>query len=715
MTTKFGLDAYIAHCRVLLRDVGHALYDYRIRTAGWTLLYAVDFSEIYSYVMPGDSHEHAPIGDGWSNDTERQFYVLSRFFGERDILLPEPYALELAGFVELIASKQYTTTSRSYLRARQETLKALDSADAKKMFERMKRVGREPLTDEEVERYFRFFERYTPNLVAFVRGLDLSPFDRLKDLLMQRTFEPLERKFPGAAARVDEARTKRRFLWLGERRAHTNPASNLIDARALGDIEAVNDMLVPARTRVLLVSRSTYLMEVAEAEAPAGEVFVRHPRSVSTAYLATPTGVSLADEGELQIRHQSLLAFISAAEEAQKKLQKADGATAHTADILSIKDDSTKKTLRELLERIQGEWRHVEAYASGLTKAGETRFRKSSKKAVAVELLSLLRDPTKLRSRMVDHIRQIFREVRRDRDRVAFRLQREMVSRGSIVYPIHFEDDNLRNATERLATGWTSNIADSETLFEAAIECSSDYDCLLGIALSLGALGRWPLAKQYVNYALVSRQPGARREGLFLQGVMTKRMSIENQSLAEAQERMQDALECVEEAIKEHAGVDPRYFNERATLKLWLIEFARSPEAATAANLDGITCSAAKVAAELREALPLATGKLRIQILNNLCYAYLLDDDAKQMPEALDELKTTLSSAYPDRSKWPAFALDTVVYTTYRLQRHTASARVLKAWADELVAVLEQEDVSSQERRVIGGHAVEIAEHPPAA
>jgi hypothetical protein len=663
--------------------------------------------------MPGDSHEHAPIGDGWSNDVERQFYVLSRFFGERNVLLPEPYAVELAGFVDLIAVKEFATSAKTYLRTRREVLKTLETSETKEILERMKRTEAEPLTDDELDRYFNYFEKHTPNLVAFARGLDLTPFGRLKDLLLQRTFKALEREYPDAVSHVDEERAKRRFALLSKLRSQGNPASNVIDARALGEVEAANELLVPARKRILLVSRSAHLMAVAEAEARDREVFVRHPRTVSTAYLDSPSGVSLADEAELQIRHQSLLAFISGAEEAQIKLRGIDGTTTEHADVLNLIDGSTGKTLRQLLERIQSEWRNVEAYATGLTKAGETRKRKGSRKEVAIDLLALLRDPSKLRSRMVDHIQQIFREVRRDRDRVAFRLQRDRHSHGGIDYPIEFQDSDLRTATAKLSAAWSSNLADAETLFEVAIRCENDYDCLLGIAVSLGALGRWHLARQYVDYGLVSRPPGQRREGLFLQGVMAKRMSFEKQSLGEAEERMQDALESVEAAIREHGGQDPRYLNERARLKLWLIEFARSPEGAPRSEQNETPFALADVITDLNEAVVLASGKLKIQILNSLCYAHLLSEDFEGLPTALDHLRSALTNTYPDRSKWPPFALDTVVYTMYRLQRSQATLGTLKSWSQELATVLEQADVSSQERRLIGAHASEIAEYLP--
>jgi hypothetical protein len=184
-------------------------------------------------------------------------------------------------------------------------------------------------------------------------------------------------------------------------------------------------------------------------------------------------------------------------------------------------------------------------------------------------------------------------------------------------------------------------------------------------------------------------------------------MSIGNQSLSEAWSRMQDALESVTEAIREHGSIDPRYFNERAVLKLWMIEFGRSPEAAQYKFEPPY--DPAEIAEELHRAVSLASGKLKIHMLNSLCYSYLLSGSTARMSQTLEELRNALGNTYPDRSKWPAFALDTVVYTTYLL-KHDTELTQLKSWYDELTASLDQSNVSSQERRLIVSHANEIAE-----
>src|SRR4051794_17316597 len=93
------LRTYVKHSQALLRDVDHVIDDYEREkhTKTW---YAVDFSEVFAYVLPYASHERAPFADSWGEDPLRQFYVLSQLFGRGNIVLLEPYAVELRGFFD---------------------------------------------------------------------------------------------------------------------------------------------------------------------------------------------------------------------------------------------------------------------------------------------------------------------------------------------------------------------------------------------------------------------------------------------------------------------------------------------------------------------------------------------------------------------------------------------------------------------------------------
>src|SRR3954468_10065465 len=84
------LRRYIVHCTAVSRDITHVLEDYEFQKDDNKIEYAVDFSEIFSYALPDKTTERSPMADGWGEDSKLQFFVLSRFFERKNIILPEP-------------------------------------------------------------------------------------------------------------------------------------------------------------------------------------------------------------------------------------------------------------------------------------------------------------------------------------------------------------------------------------------------------------------------------------------------------------------------------------------------------------------------------------------------------------------------------------------------------------------------------------------------
>lgn len=695
MREKPESEAYVRHCRALLSDIEFALADLTDREHGWRFRYAVDFSEIYAFVLPADSHEGAPFSDGWSTGDAvfRQFFILSRFFGEHGILLPEPYAVELSGFIDKLTTNVFSSAAARYIEGLKDVQTVLALPETERILNRARGVDASSLSDAEVEEIFAFFTEFTPNLVAFARGFDLTPFERLRNLLRQRQFVELESVVPELFDHVDENRKRARFEALMSRRKNVHAAANFVDAAALEHVEAANDVLKARKERVLLVSRSSHMFSVIAASAGTPrDVFIRHPRSLPLV-LDPATAPS---RQELQARRASLEAFIEAAAVASARMP---------SDSIAERD---RHAQRDFISRIQDEWASVEGYTIALTSLGETETDPQSKRTLAIELLSAMRQREQLRQRVRNEIRAIFREVRREHDTAAFRLQTSTPppSKGSVPYRIDFEDLGLRIRTERVCERWFASLADAESIFEAAIQIEDEYESLLGIAISLGAIGQWRIARHYVDHALLGRPEGMRREGLFLRAVTYHRMTMEAESLAAGVSRMTRALQSVEAAIEEHGGIDPRYFNERAVLKLRLLDFARSNGEE---SIDRQTFTIEQAEAELTAALATEMSPtLRIRILNNLCYSYVATGDRERTAAALEQLEAALTARHADRTEWPAFLTDTIAYGAFRLHGDRATPEMLKAWAQELSVIASRADVSYQESRLIQTHAAEI-------
>ncbi len=688
------IQAYVEHCRALLSDIEFALEDFADREQGWSFRYAVDFSEIYAFVLPRD-HQGAPFSDGWSigDAVLRQFFILSRFFGEQGILLPEPYAVELSGFIDQLATNEFSSAAAGYIEVLKDVQNVLALPKTERILNRARGADASSLSEADVDEIFGFFTEFAPNLVAFARGFDLTPFERLRSLFRQRQFVALESVVPELLKHVDENRKRERFEELMSRRKNAHAAANFVDAVALAHVEAANEILRERKERVLLVSRSSHMFSViaASAEGPR-DVFIRHPRSLPLVLDAA----TAPSRQELQARRASLQAFVEAAEEASARI---------ASDSIAERD---RHALRDLISRIEDEWASVGDYATALTSRGETETGAQSKRTLAIELLSAMREREQLRQRARDEIRAIFREVRRGHDTAAFRLQASTPSpsRGSVPYPIDFTDSGLRIATERVSERSFASLGDAETIFDLAIQVEDEYESLIGIALSLGAIGQWRVARHYIDHALVGRPQGMRGEGLFLRAITYNRVTMEAESFAAGVSRMTRALESVEAAIAEHGGIDPRYFNERAVLKLRLIELARSKGEEL---IDRQTLTIDQATAELTAALATEMSpKLRIQILNNLCHAYLAADDRERLAATLEQLESALAASYAGQTEWPAFVTDTVIHAAFRLHGDRATPEMLKAWSKELSEIASRADVSYQESRLIRTHATQI-------
>ncbi|HEX2061834.1 MAG TPA: hypothetical protein VHK90_13930, partial [Thermoanaerobaculia bacterium] len=254
------IKAYLRHCRALLHDIDLALRDREDREQGWRFHYAVDFSEIHAFVLPEESHEAAS-----QDDVLQEFFILSRLFGERGILLPEPYAVELSGFFENLATKELSNAATRYIEVLKDVQNVLALPKTERILHRARDVDASALTTAEVEEIFGFFAEFAPNLVAFARGFDLTPFDRLRNLLRNRQFAALEEVVPELFERVDEARQRAWFIALTERRKNAHAASTYVDALALEHVQAANEVLRERKERVLLVSRSSHMAAVLSA------------------------------------------------------------------------------------------------------------------------------------------------------------------------------------------------------------------------------------------------------------------------------------------------------------------------------------------------------------------------------------------------------------------------------------------------------------------
>ena len=678
---------YVTHCRMLLRDVEHVMTDAALLQAGWTLRYAVDFSEIYAYILPKDTHELSSIDDGWFAPS-RQFMVLSRFFGEPEIVLTPGYALELRSFYLRLADRTLATDFTLYNRAVQE----LELLRQQPEFEHVQALAKEQLeqnralTDEEVKQAIEFFKN-APVLVALARGVRLAPLKRLYDLLTNRNpFTDLERLAPGVSAHVDETVQKAVFKELVDRRKGPISAS-FIDAEAVETVRAANLVLRPRKERLLLVSRSAHMNNIVErlsheSEAWGGvEPFVRHPRIFSDRYRSAekPNDEFLQ---RLTQGREVLQLFLKAADSATNDKSKAE----QSEDEPAAEQDELQNLVKSIEQRFGG----GETLALALEDAGEIDADDSK---LAIDLLSFLRDDGELERSARKRVQQIWDEALRGLGVLGIKMQ-TTEALGSVIYPVLLDDPELTELLNAYASEWKITIAQALDFADKASRSPriGTADFFLATAISLGAIGRWPLAEEYAGHAVTKRakERKSTAEAKFFRALCIRK------SDRGADPQLRDSMIYLHDAIKER-GPDLRYLNELAVQEALM---AATPEERDVAIR------------RFEEVLnaPSVTPKLRLQSINNLAFTQTRKGpipDRAAAEHYLDRLERELENI-GTRDLWPPFATDTLIYGRFKLRKDPIDVEELQRSVAELAPILQRADLTRTEFRDIREHVREM-------
>ncbi|MEO1088788.1 MAG: hypothetical protein AAFY88_31545, partial [Acidobacteriota bacterium] len=105
------LERYVNACRGFLDDLDDVLQDLRFQRDGGRLVVATDFSEIYSFALPGDGARDMVHFDP-DRDAEAGLAIEASaldtiFFGRfGDIVLLKPYHIELHNFMRQLEASQ---------------------------------------------------------------------------------------------------------------------------------------------------------------------------------------------------------------------------------------------------------------------------------------------------------------------------------------------------------------------------------------------------------------------------------------------------------------------------------------------------------------------------------------------------------------------------------------------------------------------------------
>ncbi|MEM8997195.1 MAG: hypothetical protein AAGF23_20595, partial [Acidobacteriota bacterium] len=347
------LERYVDACRGFLADLDDVLEDLRFQRGGGRLVVATDFSEIYSFALPGDGARDMVHFDP-DRDAEAGLAIEASaldtiFFGRfGDIVLLKPYHIELHNFMRQLEASQLERTAGDLLEMLTEVRELLERDETRSVVALHDKIrGGEPLSDADIAEAIRYFGEHAPALVLFATRGPGEPGARLRRLLEHGCLTRPESSdlFPDEPPPHDEAEARALFEHLERARKRPTSGANYLDAVALAQVAAFNRGLAPRGARLVLVSRSQTLAETLE-EVGVGDVPLRHPRTYS-AFFRPLHGDAAAAYDEVEERRNALALFVASA---RQHLKRAAGRDADGGE------PAVTERLIERIEKLVEEW-----------------------------------------------------------------------------------------------------------------------------------------------------------------------------------------------------------------------------------------------------------------------------------------------------------------------------------------------------------------------
>src|SRR5687767_14050163 len=108
------LQSCLKSCREIRRDVSHGIASFSFEKQGWTISYAVDFSEIFAYAKPEESAYEIRLFLDKLETAVENIAIQSNIFdiifsaghSTKKLVLLDPYMVELRQFIEAEQSKR---------------------------------------------------------------------------------------------------------------------------------------------------------------------------------------------------------------------------------------------------------------------------------------------------------------------------------------------------------------------------------------------------------------------------------------------------------------------------------------------------------------------------------------------------------------------------------------------------------------------------------
>jgi hypothetical protein len=704
------LRQHVHDCEGLHADFEVLIDDLELQQAGIDVQYVVDFSEIYSYVLP-DSH---PIefrifhGDPLETTVAVQHYVLTKLFFDLrvQLVLIPPYALELKAFADHLRQRSPRDMIKQISEVQTASQTVRLHRDLPDIQDMMTRIAADDgnVDPKETERVLKFFERNAASLLRLVDQANENPLRRLYHLLEGSGLKPLAATIPDDLA-LDEALVENWEARLDFARGQRG-ASNRLDALAAATVHSANDVLrARGESTVLrLVTRSPQMHRVAREIASnrergrRAEYFLRHPRAF-VALRRTETGDVKQTLARLQVMQIALELVIEAYGPAAERDR--------SLPIEAERREKIKQLLANLRSNLYGgaNLASIAAVsrneAGAATPAGDARARILRVFELVNETKPLLERVEKeiaAMARTVDQSQQLLAIVMRSGPRpvvttepgspVAQRSPGMNTRLYWMPYQLNFEDAELRQWQSEFRRRADMSLTEMLAYFQAGYRRGLDYETAMCLAYLLGAWDDWEGALKYCDISLAEhRLAGEERpanEPFFFKAVTLRAVFARNAAHYDEAEDLLTRAQAVRRAIT--GKDDARYTLEKAALMFyWARALGSTRGGGDRAQVDLRTREAVdlcKLAGDQAE----GDRALRALVFNNLCFHFCEDAPDLHIDEIRAHLNAMERELASDPEEWPINFVDTALVARCRL----ATDRIdLSMWL-RLIGIMER-------------------------
>jgi hypothetical protein len=570
------LDEYKDACEKLRDEIELAIQDYKFREMGGNIWYAVDFSEIYSYILPAESFQDFIIFPDVSNDREEianatalQQLVLRHIFydlsPEHKLILLPSYLLEFRTFIRSLQQREFLNLVEESARIFNDLEKIIEKGFGKEVeaiFQKIEVEESYVASNEEEDTIAKFVQEYGYIYSFLTGGQNGShPFSRVKELRPEAVFSRL-----GDLVSLPQPISSEVYdRWVEEllalRDSSDRISSTELDAAAMNLIYEANQGL-HANTRLLLITRSWFMHKLYQREYKEGlwknagnYPLLRHPRVISI-MLVVASKSSTDDLQDLLHLKETIGLFL-------------DGYVAR-----NINRRNNDQELLHLIDEVKRDWKRIQmaTLAPEVISPDVDLDTKLKNSKHAREILKLARDNQSIRNRIINILDELFYQLDVNQDVLGLALQLPenlrdgqdsdtFVIRPSFLFTPHkikLHTSTWKDVMNELAQESEVRTREIINLFKKGFKPdgsgereAEDYDRNLVMAYLLGLLNKWQIAE---NYCLRAKKIGgiaglSINEALYFQAICRRDAQLSQAEKTVTEDWLIEILNLLDTAI----------------------------------------------------------------------------------------------------------------------------------------------------------------------